>query len=384
MTKSQKLRALVSIALLSAVAGCNREPTISAYDTQKENDRMETPVMANAAPEAAAPERDGIAGYDAPKTWKLDPAPRPMREMTFDVGEGDKASWVIVMRFPSVTYTNDPLGNINRWRGQVGLEPVKTIADQKAAKIRIGAEDGTAFDLPGKAPNRLVVAMLPRGEDIWYFKFTGNTDTINAEWENFEKFLSSIKFGKVAPKADANPGAVPDALPSGHPAVGPDKMPSGHPAVGPDNPAIPADASRWTLGEYKVPASWKVDPQKRPMRELTCTIGEGDKQLTVIVSRLDASSFTNAVLPNINRWRDQVGLPPVKEVSEQKSEKTTIDAVEGSLYDLSNGKIRQILACVMRGSDIWYFKIIGAAEGVEKESAAFQQFLATIKLAPPK
>ena len=372
MTKSHKLRALVSIALLSAVAGCNREPTISAYDAPKENDRMEAPILANAAPEAAAPERDGITAYDAPKTWKLDPNPRPMREMTFDVGEGDKASSIIVMRFPSVTFTNDPLGNINRWRGQVGLEPAKEIAQQKSAKIKIGAEDGTAFDMPGKAPNRLVVAMLPRGEDIWYFKFTGNTDTINAEWESFEKFLTSIKFGKVAPKADANPGVLPD------------KMPSGHPAVGPNPPAVLAGAGRWTLGEYKLPASWKLDPEKRPMRELTCTIGEGDKALTVIVSRLDSSSFTNAVLPNINRWRDQVGLPPVKEISDQKFEKTTIDGVEGSLYDLSNGKIRQILAYVMRGGDIWYFKIIGAAEGVEKESAAFQQFLGTIKLAPPK
>ncbi len=368
MTKSHKIRALVSVALLSAVAGCNREPTISTYDAPKENDRMEAPILANAAPEAAAPDRDGIASYDAPKTWKLDPNPRPMREMTFDVGAGDKASSVIVMRFPAVTYTNDPLGNINRWRAQVGLEPVKDVAAQKSAKIKVGAEDGTAFDLAGKAPTRQIVVMLPRGEDIWYFKFTPNTDTINAEWENFEKFLASVKFGKVA--------AAPSAMP--------DKLPAGHPGVGADAPAIPDASSHSSLGEYKAPASWKLDPQKRPMRELTYSIGEGEKSVVILVSRLPASSFTNAELPNINRWREQVGLPPVNELSAQKSEKITIGGGDGSLYDLSNGKTRQILAYVMRGNDIWYFKIIGNAEMVEKESAPFQQFLGTIKFAPPK
>ncbi|MFI5380781.1 MAG: hypothetical protein ACHRHE_15900 [Tepidisphaerales bacterium] len=341
------------------------------------------PVLADAVPNAAAPqEQEGIAAYDAPKTWTLDPTPRMMRELTFTLGDGEKAVTLIVSRLAASSFS-DALGNINRWRGEVGLEPLTDVSQQKSAKIKIGAVDGTAFDVPGKAPNRLVVAMLPRGEEIWYFKFKGHTDTINAEWENIEKFLASIKFGKAAPKADPNAGAGPDKLPSGHPTVGPDKLPSGHPTVGADaNTGGAANPSG--LAAYKAPASWKLDPQPRPMRELTYTLGEGDKSATIIVSRLGAASFTNAVLLNINRWRDQVGLPPVKEPAEQKSEKITIGGAEGALYDLSGAKGRQILTYAMQGDEIWYFKIIGDPGLVEKEKPAFQQFLGSIKFAPAK
>jgi hypothetical protein len=375
MTNRPTLCAALSIAMLSAVGGCNREPQITSYDTPKENERMKAPVLANAAPEAAAPDRETVVAYDAPKSWTLDPNPRPMREMTFSVGEKDKMSEVIVMRFPAITFTNDVLGNINRWRGQVGLEPVKAASDQKSAKIKIGAEDGTAFDLPGKSSARQVVTMLPRGEEIWYFKFVGHTDTINAEWENFEKFLGSVKFGKAQPPAgDPHAGLN---MGSG------DKLPAGHPTVGGNNPGGAAPAAGAAI-ECKAPASWKLDPQPRPMREATYNIGEGDKGATVIVSRLPATSFINDVAGNINRWRNQVGMDAIKDKSEQKSEKVTIGGQEGTIYDLTGTRARQIVALVMRGDDIWYFKVIGNTETIEKEKAGFQQFLGSIKFAPGK
>ncbi len=370
MMNGLNLRALLRFALLASLAGCNREPQITSYDAPKEEDRMEAPILANAAPPAAPQDVETISGFDTPKSWKLDPTPRTMREMTFNVGEGEKSASIIVMRFPAPTFSNDVLGNINRWRGQVGAEPVKTVADQKTAKIKIGTEDGTAYDLPGKAPNRQVIAMLPRGEDIWYFKFIGHTETINLEWENFEHFLASVKFGKSTANP-ADPHAGLNVAPDG-------KLPAGHPTVGPGEVRSAAPV------EYKAADSWKLDPQPRPMREATYNVGEGEKAATVIVSRLPAVSYTNDVLGNINRWRNQVGMEPIKDKAEQKTERVALGGLDGTLYDLAGPKSRQIIALVTRGEDIWYFKITGNSETVEKEKAAFGQFLASIKFAPGK
>ncbi|MFI5379823.1 MAG: hypothetical protein ACHRHE_11035 [Tepidisphaerales bacterium] len=371
---------------LAAASGCNHQPQPPAKNAPAEP-APAARAGGGEAPDATAGANEVIVTQEAPKTWQLDPTPRQMREMTYAIGEGEKAAAVIVSKLPETTYTNDPLSNINRWRTQVALPPLTDIAQQKMEKVKIGSADGTLLDLAGVYNRHLILAMLRRNGAIWYFKLLGHHETVAAERKGLESFLASVKFGPPAAGAllaGTNPPGP--ALPSGHPPTPGNpsaSMPEGHVPVGGGNAAVPARTPG--LSEFKAAATWKQDPERRPMRELTYNIGEEPKGAVVIVSRLPAETFTSNPLPNINRWRDQVGLGPVEDLAGQPSQKVIIGGETGSIYDLTGPQRgRQIVALVTRGGEIWYFKIIGSAETIDTEKANFEAFLASVKFAAEK
>ncbi len=312
-----------------------------------------------------------------------------MREMTFFIGEGETAAAVIVSKLPESTYTNNPLNNVNRWRGQVGLPPLQELGDQKMEAVTIGDEGGTLLDLVGTNHRRLILAMLRRHGAIWYFKVQGHATTVGAERQSLESFLKSVKFGVARTQPDphvAGRSVGGSAMPTGHPPMGSgqagDGLPEGHAPIGAGTPA--ASNRTTALAEYKAPAAWKLDPERRPMREQTYHVGDPAKNTLVIVSRLPAETYTNNPLANINRWRDQVGLGPVEQLSDQPSRKLTIGGVEGSIYDLVGPRGgRQILALVTLGGDIWYFKIIGHTTVIDAEKENFESFLMSIRFKSP-
>jgi hypothetical protein len=59
---------------------------------------------------------------ELPEGWTLDPTPRPMRVATYIITDPGGPVEVALTRFPGDT--GGVLGNINRWRQQVGLGPV--------------------------------------------------------------------------------------------------------------------------------------------------------------------------------------------------------------------------------------------------------------------
>lgn len=108
----------------------------------------------------------------------------------FHVGQSTVAS---ISQFDISTY-KDLLANINRWRAQADLPPVEDAKDQPVEEIAIGVLPGQLFDMPNPPSRRLLVAVLPRGEQIWYFKLIGPADETASTVADFKSLLKSVAF----------------------------------------------------------------------------------------------------------------------------------------------------------------------------------------------
>lgn len=113
-----------------------------------------------------------------------------------------------------------------------------------------------------KIHRRLLAAVVPLGDDTWFFKLAGPSDAVAEHKDEFEKFVGSVRFTH---KKD---------------------------------PPI----------EWTPPADWKAEPGGA-MRYATFRVGKQNLELTV--TKLGAEAA--ALLPNVNRWRGQLGLPNIDE-----------------------------------------------------------------------
>ena len=131
------------------------------------------------------------------------------------------------------------------------------------------------------------------------------------------------------------------------------------------------------------PAGWEEAP-KGELRLASFRInGENGKQADVSVIAL--SGTAGGDLNNVNRWRGQVGLPPVPADELPKlSEKVDVGGFEGELFDLNgtaaSGDATRVLATIVHRDDaVWFFKVTGDDELVANQKPAFVEFLKSLK-----
>jgi hypothetical protein len=168
--------------LAASLAGCEREEPIAFYRAPKEQ-------------QPTAPAVIRLASWTTPSGWVRDEQPRPMRELTFRVASGDRQAEVIVAKLAAGSF-GDLAANINRWRGQVGLEPIADTTVHAPEEIAIGGSDGVLFDFTGPDPDRrrLLVVMAPVQDDVWFLKMIGPADLVAQQRPAFEMFLKSVRF----------------------------------------------------------------------------------------------------------------------------------------------------------------------------------------------
>jgi hypothetical protein len=125
--------------------------------------------------------------------------------LAFAMGPGDqqpRAAEMIVTRFaPGNTGTF--LDNINRWRGQIGLEPIPDATSVKMRDVKVG-QAGQAieveFENPASTPpKRTIVVIASAREDLWFFKLSGVADVVAQQREALDQFMKSIEFGGEEP-----------------------------------------------------------------------------------------------------------------------------------------------------------------------------------------
>lgn len=317
------------LSLLAAVpllAGCGLPPDeIRSYDAP----RVEVPAL-DTVPDAEAkfrilgviaPTEDGAfffkagpaeaAGiaalekdFDAwvttigsvpPKGWtEVDPG--KMNIKAFTVGEGDKAVRVTVAKAGGTL-----LSNVNRWRGQIGLKPASqaqmavattptTIGDKPAFRVDLRGATLGSTTMPGaktgpgpikgtvmpdnhppvdggsgpKAPanvvggkSRILGVVLPQGETIWFFKIGPvPADSLDPYVKAFDDFVATIR-----------PGADEKTAPT-----------------------------------FTAPASWKQGPK---------TQFSFGSYLIADNVKMTITPSAGGVKQNIDRWRGQVGMPPI-------------------------------------------------------------------------
>ena len=91
---------------------------------------------------------------------------------------------------------------------------------------------------------------------------------------------------------------------------------------------------------------------------------------------------------NVNRWRGQVGLPPVSPEELKKSAENVEAAGQpAQLYDIAgqnpgSGDAARILGVIQHRADaVWFFKMTGDADLVEQQKPAFVAFLKSVNFA---
>jgi hypothetical protein len=142
-----------------------------------------------APPPAAQANASGAAGatWNIPAGWTQEPD-KPMRVASFKAGDAE----LIVTQFGKDNF-GGALANINRWRGQAGLDQV---TDENAASPQpttVNNKPGKLYDFAGPT-NRVRVAMVEVGDDVWFFKLVGPTAAVAQQQPAFDEFLKSVSF----------------------------------------------------------------------------------------------------------------------------------------------------------------------------------------------
>jgi len=172
-------------------------------------------------------------------------------------------------------------------------------------------------------------------------------------------------------------------------ALPPAAAPMAMPATMPDGLAVPDNSGLPKL-KYTLPDGWK-EKALTQMRVASFEVSENGKTADVSVIPLGGTSGGDAA--NVNRWRGQVGLPPLDEDALAKlAEKAEVAGQPADLYDLAgtapgSGEPERILGAILHGGDtIWFYKMTGDADLVEKQKNNFIAFLKSVdfeKLAAP-
>jgi hypothetical protein len=162
-------------------------------------------------------------------------------------------------------------------------------------------------------------------------------------------------------------------LPHDHGAETSGSAPSASPAapVAPVATTAPAAAA----GRWPAPAGWtEVSPG--PMQEAKYTLVDG--RAAVTLSILGGSSGT--LRANVDRWRGQIGLPPLAEGELEKIiAPLDLDGVKATVVDMSATKQRMVTVIVPRGESTWFFKLLGEPDAVAAANNAFLTFVKTTK-----
>ena len=166
-----------------------------------------------------------------------------------------------------------------------------------------------------------------------------------------------------------NPSTQPEA-------PRPDAMPR------PDAAAPGATAPRAAALSYDTPAGWSEQPAAG-MRQAAFTVEDENQsaELTAIALGPEAGN----VLDNVNRWRGQIGLPPVDaEQLQQEIEPVEVGGASGLYVELvgpADSSPRQSIlgVIVVVEGRVWFLKFMGDADLVEQQQSQFDEFVQSVQ-----
>ncbi len=299
--------------------------------------------------------------WQLPDGWKEKNGTGGIRYATISLGPADSPVELTVIPLPTPDIPDNAyvLSNVNRWRGQLGLEPIglSELPDQ-TARVSVDGKVATLVNLAGNL---------------------GESPMPNAPFAG--------------------------GLPDGHPTIpGTGGLPAGHPPVSggpasvgaaPGGPVFSGSASGSTSASgdsdnvvaadppagmsYKVPDDWKA-AKNDSLSAVAFEVGQGEEKLRITITPAGGD-----LLANINRWRRQVQLPPVTvdELREQIVE-LKIEGGKGAYVALvgpASAKPRETIlgAIVEAGGRQWFIKLRGGAEPAAQQEANFKAFLDSLK-----
>lgn len=153
------------------------------------------------------------------------------------------------------------------------------------------------------------------------------------------------------------------------------KAPASPPVEAPTAQPAQAGNLRWTL-----PEGWKQLDGQRPMRVATFQTGDG--KLEVALTRFPGD--TGGLLANVNRWRQQTGLPPIADADLAAAlQPTDNGSLRGHTLRL-RGEQQYLLGAILSpadGSETYFLKAMSDPALIDTHEAAFITFAKSLTLA---
>ena len=337
--------------LLLLTCGCGREEPIHQYTVEKPRKANEATGLAGGAdakawffklngPADAVGDRvmqfaelirsvtlqSGEPVFDLPPGWERQSG-NAMRYATLVIPDTDPALEVAVSSLPYAAEMGDQyeLANLNRWRGQLGLDALQ------GADWRTQAEDHKELlEFPSQEGRILLVHLVGETKDF------GNT-----------RMLAAMFLPTSSKETSAAPPAMSD---------------------------IPVRTAPAPF-QYTLPEGWEV-ASGNSVRLASFKATTDDGVVDVSVTRFPGGG---GMLDNINRWRGQVKLEPIDEAELEKSmSPIDVGGIASQLAEIVGLEQSILVVTVPEGESKWFFKAQGPAKAIAAQRAAFLSLMESV------
>jgi hypothetical protein len=163
------------------LVGCGREEKIEVYQAPKEI--FNVPALTN-------PLR-----WKLPEGWKEKPV-GDMRLASFSAHTNHGEADVSIVTLPGEA--GGLLANVNRWRAQLELLPLteqELLNSDGVERKKFSGQEMMVVDFADAGlQKRMLGALFLRQGNTWFFKLTGEANTVTEVKETFLNFLNQLEF----------------------------------------------------------------------------------------------------------------------------------------------------------------------------------------------
>jgi hypothetical protein len=286
-----------------------------------------------------------------PPNWEPQPLSQ-MRQASFLIhGEnGAVADVSLVTLGPSA---GSVLDNVNRWLAQLAQPPTtEENLPEVVRQMPTSRGDIAIVDISGKPENgdsskdgRILGAIVSDQGRTAFYKMRGNAALVGVQKDSFLKWMSSSRVTlAAAPAAEAS--------------------------------APPTDADKPQI-KWEVPPGWSP-AAPAPMRYASFTAETNGEKVDISVVTFAGEGGSDA--DNINRWRQQIGLPPAEAGAfGSMIVPVRVGGISFSTVDMAGASARVVAGWTRHDGRAWFFKLTGPGNAVEKEKAKFLTFLKSVR-----
>jgi hypothetical protein len=156
------------------------------------------PLMSANADPAAAGSSEGKPDWQVPAGWQ-EVAAGGVLVAKFMVPGPDNSQAAVNVSM-SQGDGGGLAGNVNRWRGQLGLSPVagadltQAISEVDTAGGKASVVDFSGTDARTGQSARLVGAVVSQSNRTWFYKLMGNAQVVESQKSAFTKFVQTAKY----------------------------------------------------------------------------------------------------------------------------------------------------------------------------------------------
>ena len=133
--------------------------------------------------------------YEAPDGWKESQTSGMVSATRFtkkSAADPDKPTMITFTQMSAAT--NNWPDNVERWARQAG----QTLADDELTaateEFKIGGQSSQLIELLDGSGQAIVAVMAVENENAWFFKLTGDKESVQKELPTFRELLKTIKF----------------------------------------------------------------------------------------------------------------------------------------------------------------------------------------------